>query len=174
MSDSRWPYAVYVLLLVFGVLYAMQVYPQLPERMASHFAADGRPNGWSPKEFFFILMAVVTALTAIPTFLVPLKLRNMPRSRVNLPNKDYWLSPEHEEETYQFFRAYMAWFGCALLFVLLYGSSQAVKANLSGTYQFDSDNMLYVLIGFALFVGVWLLLLFRHFSNIPPESRPLR
>jgi len=171
MSDSRLPTAVYFLLLVFGVWHFAQVYPQLPERMASHFSADGTPNGWSPKQAFFILMAMITAVTAIPAFFVPRKLKNLPRQRINLPNKEYWLAPEHAEETYSFFRTYMAWFGCALLFVLLFGTIQAANANLPSIGHFNSTAMIYVMIGFALFVGVWLILFLRHFQNVPPSSR---
>jgi uncharacterized membrane protein len=168
MNDFRLPTIIYVLLLIFGALHFAQIYPQLPERMASHFAADGTPNGWSPKEFFFLLMGFVVAMSAIPTFLVPLKLRNLPPHKINLPNKHYWLAPEHEEDTFRFFRAWMGWFGCALLFVLLFATTQAVNANLPSIGHFDSTAMLYVLLGFGLFVTVWLYAFLRHFKNVPP------
>lgn len=170
MNDSRLPTVIYLLVLLFGIWHFAQIYPQLPERMASHFAADGTPNGWSPKQAFFILMAAVIAVTAIPAFLVPLKLRSLPHHKINLPNKDYWLAPEREEQTYGIFRTYMAWFGCALLFVLLYGTGQAADANLPSVGHFDSNAMIYVMVGFALFVGVWLILFLRHFQNIPSAS----
>ena len=174
MNDSRLPTAIYFLLLLFGIVYFAQIYPQLPDRMASHFAADGTPNGWSPKQGFFFLMAMITAVTAIPAFLVPLKLKSLPRQRINLPNKEYWLAPEHAEETYSFFRTYMAWFGCALLFVLLFGTTQAVNANLPSIGHFNSKAMIYVMVGFVGFTGVWLISFIRHFQNVPsPSHSPL-
>ena len=170
MNDSRLPTAIYFLLLLFGIVHFAQIYPQLPDRMASHFAADGTPNGSAPKQDFFLLTAMIAAVTAIPAFLVPLKLKRLPRQRINLPNKEYWLAPEHAEETYRFFRTYMAWFACALLFVLLFGTAQAANANLPSIGHFNSTAMIYVMVGFAAFVGVWLISFIRHFQNVPAAS----
>ena len=170
MSDWRLPTIVYIVLVLFAVIYCAQMYPQLPERMASHFGADGRANGYSPKEFFFALMGMVMAISAVPAFLVPLTLRNTPQHKLNLPNKGYWLAPERAEDTYRFFKTWMAWFGCALLCVLLYGTSMAMKANLDGAGQFDSDAMMRVMMGFAIFVGVWLVVFVRHFRNVPSSQ----
>src|SRR5215469_3204832 len=167
MTDSRLPTAIYSLLLLFGIAHFAQIYPQLPERMASHFAADGTPNGWGPKQGFFLLMTMIIGLTVIPTFVVPLKLKSLPRPKINLPNKEYWLAPERAKETYRFFRTYMAWFGCALLFVLLFGTTQAANANLPSIGHFNSAAMIYVMIGFAAFVGLWLISFIRHFQNVP-------
>src|ERR1700758_1494825 len=46
MNNTRLPALLYLVMLAFGVLHWAQVYPQLPDRMASHFSANGTPNGW--------------------------------------------------------------------------------------------------------------------------------
>ena len=135
----------------------------------NHFTGRGIPNGWQSKPAFFLLMAIVIVVTALPTFLVPRRLPSMSPEKINLPNKSYWLAPEHRASTWSFLRAQMAWFGCALLFVLLYASSQAINANLPGITQFDWQGTLYVLGGFLLFCIGWLIHLLHHFYN-PPDS----
>jgi uncharacterized membrane protein len=171
MSDSRLPKLFFVLLLLLGLLNWARVYPQLPDSMASHFAGDGTPNGWEPKPFFFALMALILAMSAFVAFLVPRLVAAQPDSRINLPNKLYWLSPTHRQETMRYFAAQMAWFGCALLFVLLYGTSQAINANLRAIGYFDSRAMWYVMAGFLLFTFVWLIHFVRHFVKVPePHS----
>src|SRR3974390_2435365 len=120
MTDSRLPSLIYFGLLVLGVLHWAGVYSQLPDTMASHFAANGTPNGWQPKQMFFVLIAIIIAVSAFPTFFVTRSIRKRPPEKLNLPNKEYWLSSEHQEETWRFIGAFMAWFGCAVLFVLLY------------------------------------------------------
>ena len=170
MSDSRLPTAVYFLLLVFGVWHFAQVYPQLPERMASHFSADGTPNGWSPKQAFFILMAMITAVTAIPAFFVPRMLKNLPRQRINLPNKEYWLAPERRTETIEYLGMQMGWFGCALLALLFCAFYNAVAANLGPNHTFDSGSFYVALGAFFAFLIVWLVRLLSHFARIPQQD----
>jgi uncharacterized membrane protein len=169
MNDSRLPTILYFVLLLLGIMQWAHVYPQLPNVMASHFTARGIPNGWQSKPVFFLLMAIVIVVTAVPAFLVPRRLPSMPPDKINLPNKSYWLAPEHREATWSFFRAQMAWFGCAVLFVLLYAASQAINANLPNIGQFDWQGMWYVLGGFLLFCTGWLIHLLHHFYH-PPES----
>ena len=50
MTPSR---VVFAVLLVVALALLAVYYPQLPERMASHFNGAGRANGWSSKAFFF-------------------------------------------------------------------------------------------------------------------------
>jgi uncharacterized membrane protein len=170
MNGSRLPALTYFLMLILGLLQWAHVYPRLPGVMASHFAADGTPNGYQSKQAFFILMFVILGLSAFIAFVTPRILASKAPERLNLPNKSYWLSPEHRAETFRFVRAQMAWFGCAILFVLLYGTSLAVNANLPPVHRFDSNAMLYVMAGFALFCGAWCILFVRHFMKIPTHS----
>lgn len=170
MKDPRLPTLLYLLLVVFAVLQFAHVYPLLPDVMASHFTGHGTPNGWQPKQAFFVLIAVVIVTSAIPTFVVPRRLPLMPPEKINLPNKSYWLAPERREETWRFFRTQMAWFGCALLLLLLYAMSEAINANLPSIGFFDWRGMWYALGGFLLFSILWVIYLLRHFYNVPKSE----
>ena len=167
MNDSRLPTLVYFLMLVLGLLQWAQVYPRLPAVMAAHFAADGTPNGYQSKLVFFTLMFVILGTSTFIAFLTPRILASKAPERFNVPNKSYWLSAEHREQTFCFFRTQMAWFGCAILFVLLYGTSLAINANLPEVHRFDSNTMLFVISGFILFTVVWGILFVRHFVKVP-------
>jgi hypothetical protein len=100
---------------------------------------------------------------------VPLLVASVPDALINLPNKSYWLAPERREETMRFFRAHVSWFGCGLLFLLLYALSQAINANLPGAHHFDDSGMRYALGGFLFFAFAWLFIFVRHFYNVPPD-----
>jgi len=167
MNDPRLPRIIFFVLLALGLLQWAHTYPQLPNVMAAHFTANGTANGYQPKQAFFTLMFVVLGLSAFVSFVTPRILANKPPERMNLPNKAYWLSPEHRAETVRFFQAQMAWFGCAILFVLLYGTSLAINANLSPSRHFDSNRMLYVMVGFSLFSLAWCIFFVRHFMKVP-------
>lgn len=170
MNGSRLPALIYFLMLILGLLEWAHVYPQLPPAMAAHFAADGTPNGYQSKQAFFMLASVMLGLSAFIAFVTPGILASKSPERLNLPNKSYWLSPEHREETLRFFRAQMGWFGCAILFVLLYGTSLAIHANLPTVRRFDSKAMWDVMAGFVLFCGAWCILFVRHFMKTPNDS----
>jgi len=175
MSDSRLPAILYLLMLAMGLLNWAHVYPQLPAVMSSHFSAHGVANGWAPKQAFFGIMAFCVGLSAFVGFIVPRTISARPPEKLNLPNKDYWLAPEHRDETWRFVRAHMVWFASALLFVFLFGTSQAINANLPTVGSFNSQAMLAVIIGFGLFCVIWMAIFLRHFYKVPPSfpsSRP--
>jgi uncharacterized membrane protein len=170
MKDPRVPKLVFVLMLALGLPQWVRVYPQLPNVMAAHFAANGTPNGYQPKNAFFVLMLVLLAVSAFVAFVTPGILASQPPDRLNLPNKTYWLASEHREDTFRFFHVQMAWFGCAILFVLLYGTSLVINANLSPSHRFDSVAMFFVMAGFTLFSVLWCFFFIRHFYKIPSHS----
>lgn len=175
MSDSRLPAVLYLLMLTMGLLNWAHVYAQLPEMMASHFSAHGVANGWAPKSAFFGIMAFCIGMSAFVGFIVPRQISKTPAAKLNLPNKDYWLAPERQNDTWRFIRAQMVWFACALLFVFLFGTSQAINANLPSVGRFDSQAMLAVMLGFGLFGVLWIALFLRHFYTVPRSlhsSRP--
>jgi uncharacterized membrane protein len=65
----------------------------LPARIASHYDLFGRANGWSGKDQFITIMAI--AGFGLPTLFYYL-LPSLPISLINIPNKRYWASAEHQ------------------------------------------------------------------------------
>jgi len=165
LDDPRLPRFLYTFLALFGLLMAAYYYPRMPVRMASHFAGDGRPNGWQPREAFFLIMLVVGSLSAIIVFFAPWRIASQPDARINLPNRDYWLAPERRALTMNYISAFMAWFGCAVLLVLISGAFLAMQANLALDHRFNSQTLIVVLIAFIFFLFFALLRFVRHFQN---------
>ena len=170
MDDPRLPRILYAFLFLVCLLTMAYYYPQMPERMASHFAADGRANGWQSREAFFVLMLLVASTSAIVAFLAPRQIAARSNARINLPHRDYWLAPERREQTMRFISATMAWFACGILFVLISGTFFALQANLAPVHRFNSEAMLVVLGGFLLGLLGLLVRLFRHFQKVPPRA----
>jgi uncharacterized membrane protein len=167
VADPRLPRFLYVFLLLSGLLMMAYYYPQMPQRMASHFAADGRANGWQSREGFFVLMLLVTSASAVVCFLAPRQIAAQPSARINLPNRDYWLAPERREETMRFISATMAWLGCGILFVLIAGTFLALQANLSPGHRFNSQATFAVMGSFLAGLLALLVRMVRHFQKVP-------
>jgi len=170
MDDARVPKIIYCLMLTVGVISWVRSYLLLPERMASHFRYDGMPNGWMPKDAFFLVMSLMLGLTIIVAFLVPRLIAALPDNQINLPNKAYWLAPARRRETFQFFATQMAWFGCAILLVLIVGTSLAIKANLAPDGRFDNGTMIKVMAAFLFLIVLWTIHFLRHFYCLPTDS----
>jgi uncharacterized membrane protein len=166
MNINRLPPILYGFLLVCGAIGAAHYYALLPERMASHFASDGTPNGWQPKGMFFVLMVLIAASTAIIGFLAPVLTARKPASQINLPNREYWLTPKRRTATMEFIAGQMRLFACAVLFVILFGGYEAIQANLRSIVRFDSQTMLIVMMGFVVFVLAWIIGFVRHFLRV--------
>jgi uncharacterized membrane protein len=86
---------------IIAALEALYFYPLLPSRMAIHFNASGMADGWGPKLPFFVLLGSVFVLLLILFGGLGLLLRKLPDSMLNLPNKEYWLTPERRELTHK-------------------------------------------------------------------------
>jgi len=175
MDDPRFPKTLYFLMVLAGFFEWARYYPLLPEKMEAHFSFDGLPNGWQPKDAFFLLMLVVAVgATSIIVFLSPRIIASRPDNQINLPHKSYWLAAARREETFRFIAAQMAWFGCAVLLVLLIGTHLAIKANLSPDFRFDNAVMIKVMGGFLFLTVLWAIRFIRHFFRVPADasSRP--
>jgi uncharacterized membrane protein len=170
VNESRLAFFIYFLILALGILNCLHAYPQLPQLLASHFSANGTPNGWLPKNTFFLLTAIMMAISALPGFLAPRSIASQPDSRLNLPKKSYWLAPERRAETLGFIKTQMTWFSCGILFVLLYGTSQAINANLPSVGSFNARGMFYVMVGFVAMTLFWMVRFVRHFYNAPDST----
>jgi len=170
VDDPRLPRFLYAFLFLAGLLMMAYYFPQMPERMASHFAADGHVNGWQSREAFFLLMLLVSSTSAVVCFLAPRQIAAKAKARINLPHRDYWLAPERRAETMRFISATMAWFGCGILFVLICGTFLAMQANLGPNHRFNSEAMILVLGGFLVGLLGLLVRMVRHFQRVPPSE----
>src|SRR6267378_6204455 len=109
MHDARLPRLVFAALTVGAAIYFSSHYPQLPDVVASHFNGRGVPNGWQTKSAFFTVFVGVSVLAAVVGFGIPRIIISLPVALINLPNKRYWLAPEHIAGTMEFLNQFFAW-----------------------------------------------------------------
>ena len=167
--NSKLPKMVFAMLMALAAIYFSFYYPRLPDVVASHFNARGVANGWQPKPQFFLVFLAPVAASAFLVFGVPLLVRVLPMRLMNLPHKEQWFSPELRAASLDFLGAWFAWFGCAVLSVILLTFNYAVQSNLDPAHRPDPTRFRYVLVGFAAFSVVWVIRILRRFAR-PPEE----
>lgn len=166
-SDSpRLPRSIFAVIVLAAIAQCFFSFSQLPERMASHFGPSGLPNGWMTKQSFFIVYALVLALTSVLEFFPARSIARSSPSSLHLPNKEYWLAPERRAHTFAYFTKFFAWYGCAVLLVLVIAMGLAINANLNPPPRLRAQPILAVIGGFVLFSILSIAHLMRRFSKV--------
>jgi hypothetical protein len=108
---------LFLLLVFYGFLYYS--YIVLPENVAIHFSIDGEPNGWMSKIRYLVSFGLIGTVT--PSFVIVLfyKIKFSDNNIVNIPNKEYWLSPERFQQTVSKLRNFGILFANVILFIFI-------------------------------------------------------
>lgn len=144
--------AAYMLLYAVAALHLWHYYPLLPEKMATHFGANGQPNGWMSKdEFALFYIGFLLAVSGI-FLLFGAFIKKLPGRMLNIPNKSYWLAPERAEETRKSIGRDLTFIGL-FIGVFLIGINHMLIAMALQNVQTLNTTQLFVWLGF-FFAGM--------------------
>jgi len=169
MPNTRLPNSIFFMLLVLGAVQFFYYTPRLPEMLASHFGKAGYINAWQTKTTFFSMELAIIVLATVVSFSIPRIIAAMPVSMINLPHKEFWLSPERRDDTLSYIRVWTTWFGCALLAFLLFVMELVFRANLHTPPQLNIAAFMPALVGFLVFDTIAILRLILHFAKIQED-----
>jgi len=158
---------LYIVLFLFGLAIAQSIYfyPLLPDIVGSHFDVAGKVNGTSSKIGYFIIYFVSLAVTSSFTVVLPLALKYLPTSVINLPHREYWLSGDQREASLQFLNEHFSWFGVATMLLMVAIFHLTFLANLSPIKDLNIAIPWVLLGSFLLFTIWWTVLLLRRFPK---------
>jgi uncharacterized membrane protein len=103
---NRLPALLLVLALVVAATTIVATIGLLPPIVPSHFRLDGRPDRWTPRDAYVVVMLALAV--GLPLLIVASMgtVRRIPVRWINLPHREYWLAPERREGTYRTLRAF--------------------------------------------------------------------
>ncbi len=161
-------YQKYVLMALISLM-AASVYfvtvtsAGLPPTVASHFNAAGVANGFMSKNNYTFSMLAISV--GIPSFLVlmSLGLTKVPVSLINIPHREYWLSPERHAETIKIITGFMLFLACILVVFLSFVHWLVTLANAQQPPEMSGFSIYVGLIILLMLIGVWSLFLIRAF-----------
>ena len=110
-------------------------------------------------------MLVVIGLGVLTQALVAIT----PVEWINLPNRAYWIAPEHRKQTISLLGSFAALLFGFILLTIQAGFELAVSANLHQSIHFDAQSMLVVMGGFVVIAILMLVGLTISF-RIPPSE----
>jgi Predicted membrane protein len=161
------PVAVIFGAILASVAQVIYFYPLLPDRVATHFGPDGRPDSWMSKDaciaMNLIFVTVFAAFLSGTTTLIA----RLPNSAINLPNKEFWLAPERREQSLAWVRDQMQWMNAATLAFLVAVFQEVYRVNLLPDPRLGS-SFFWTLLAFLAFTAVWSAGLVRRF-RLPSE-----
>jgi len=154
---------VFIALLFTGAGFVLSTTASLPDRVASHFGAEGLANGYMTRKGYRWFMLFFTV--GFPLLIV-LAIAGLPRlipQYTNIPNRDYWLAPERRAQAFDFLTTHALWFGCLLVLFICSVHWRVVQANDQQPPQLANGPFLMSLGLFLAALVVWIIMLTRQF-----------
>ncbi len=168
---SGWkPVYAWVTIVLLHAAQTIYYYPRLPLVVAQHFGAEGQPNGWVSRDFFFTFSWVLLLGLSAVFMLTPRLLRRIPVSLINLPHREYWLAPERKDESLRFVEIELQWMGVLTVAFIVLVLHLAIRANLNAMHRLENGPFLALLAGFVLATLLWIVQLYRRFPD-PEEAK---
>ena len=103
----------------------------LPARVACHFGAGGRANGWSSNTANTLMMLGVEIVLFSMIYWAPRLALAFPYRWISLPNKDFWLSPANRPRALEKLQNFQLALGSAIFLFLFVISALTLQANRS-------------------------------------------
>jgi uncharacterized membrane protein len=171
--NFRWLPCVVFCLCVLGFIGCLfGTASQLPERLASHFGANGQADGWMSRSGYLTFIAAIGLALPLLIAGVFYAMRFFPDRAFNLPHREYWLAPERRLETCNFFFRCGFWYASMMVAFLTSLHVLTIQANRQGPEAAALSLPLLACVAGCFLVGtlVWVILLILHFYRQPDKS----
>lgn len=155
-----------IFLLIIAALVGIWYYPQLPERVATHFNHSATADGWMTRDGFMLVYAGLM-LFLFGTFLgTGFLMRILPDSLINIPNREHWLASEQREKSKAFLETTTYQMGSLTLLFLIVTMAESLQANLSVEPAL-SGFFWFALIVYMILLGWLIIRMFQRFQRTP-------
>ena len=153
----------YVIILLICIFETARLWNITPSQMAAHFDIQGNPDRFVPKAEFFWYQLQTMLVLVLASLLPQVLLLVMPANLINMPNREYWLSPERRDETLGRLSSFTAMMFGIILLAIQAGFEISAYANLQTPILFNVQLMLMVMIASFTMIGMMLFQLISSF-----------
>ncbi len=152
------------LILLYAVFFCCLAFTarQLPERVASHFGADGQADGWMNRSAYLQFISIFGSI--VPLFIIVV-FRSLPVNLINVPNHDFWFAPERCAQSHAYIFRQSFWFASLMIGLFTGVHLAIIQANDQSSARLSLLALSGVLGIFMIGILAWATNLFRHFSR---------
>jgi len=123
--------AVFLVLVLAALVQVFWQHDRLPERVAAHFDAAGRANGWMSRHAHTAWhIGTLLFITALFQGIALLQSR-LPKDYVNIPHRAHWLAPERAAATHAWIAGAVLLLGCTVMIFFIALFHLLYRANLA-------------------------------------------
>lgn len=144
----------------------------LPEKVAVHFDAAGRPNRWDSRQSLTVVTAALHLGVAGVLVLITSFLHRLPPNVMNLPKADYWRRPENYPEACRISREWARWFSAGQLVWATLMDRQLILANQVRPPRLDSGAVWTLSAAFVGFTLLSIGLMMIRLNRVPKGTEP--
>lgn len=169
MTATPWIRALLALAPFVAAGHFAAYYSVLPQRVASHFGANGVADGWMSRGAFGATYVGTVVLMAMLFGGISALVRRLPVGLINLPHREYWLAAPRREETLRRLDVDMGWLGLGTIVLLIVTFQLCLEANRSGTFRLSSA-IWGVLAVYLAAMTIWLVRFVLRYSHVPTHE----
>lgn len=152
---------VVTMLIAGGFVYVTS--QSLPDRVASHFGASGLADSFMTRGGYLKFMLCFVVGLPLVMVVSMTSLFRRAGTRMNLPNRDYWLADARREATVAFLINHAMRLAIGLTVFLCFVHKLVVDANTRTPPALDSASIIAALAVFLLCVTLWVAWLYFAF-----------
>jgi hypothetical protein len=165
IKTLRVPSLVLALACIVFVFYLFFSAPLLPDRVATHFAGSGQPNGWMSRSGHLLFTGLFGLGLPLFTAGICYAIRFLPATVISLPRRKHWLAPRRREETFAYLFRHSLWMASLEVGFVAGIHYLVVRANLATPVSLSTAESLGLVVLFAVGAGIWIFTLIRHFMK---------
>jgi hypothetical protein len=139
-------------------------YNQLPERVHAHFPSWLHVGAEGPKWIFVTISGAIPLMIAIAAVISIRLVKRDPEKFVQVPNRNYWMSPIRREETLDMIASRIYLLGAVKFVADAIFIYVAVRANLAGTPELNAGMLFFLAAAFVVAKVALALQLFWRFQ----------
>jgi len=162
MNTNQFVLIMILVLMLFQVFY---FYPKISEPFGTKFNKDGDILQSTSSTGFLVQGLLSPLLIAFIFLIIPANLNKFSTKTWNIPNKEYWLTDDRKEETYNYISLKMNLLGIVFAGMILIAQQVPINKNIP-FYSIEIPGMNMAIGLFLFFLFIWLGDFILHFRRV--------